>query len=174
MPALLSSLKILDFSRFAYFIGFSNGFPLVFIGVRRGGEAATRTGIHFSTPRKRVGACVSRTSGAGPRTWLPRAHVRQGARPGRPNPGAARSCGFSRVRVCVCVRSRIPPGGSAPLGRKPQFHPKSALLGSGMLKCRNSALFGKMGVLLANLVCYLKKGPTNLNFLPMVGENAKW
>ena len=80
----------------------------------------------FGLPRKRVGACVTRTSGKRSRTWLPRASVRQGARPGRPNPGSARSCGFSR-RVCASddPGGRVP----APGAENRNFTPKSALLG---------------------------------------------
>ena len=100
------------------------------IGVRGGAAPPPERVYIFGLPRKRVGACVTRTSGERSRTWLPRASVRQGARPGRPNPGAAQSCGFSRrrrVRSCACV-VRIPRAGPRPGGGNRHFHPKSALL----------------------------------------------
>ena len=106
---------------------------VTYIGVRGGAAPPPERVYIFGLPRKRVGACVTRTSGKRSRTWLPRASVRQGARPGRPNPGSARSCGFSRRVRDVCV-VRIARAGPRPGGGKPPLSPPKCPIGVKMVE----------------------------------------
>ena len=111
------------------------------IGVRGGGQRRHPNGsTFFNSPQTCGCACAARKRVRG-RGFPARPSARE--LPPRSQPGAATELWFLSWWWCPVsgVRSRIPPGGPAPGGRKPPFSPKRRTLGPRMVNFHENGAF---------------------------------